>query len=222
MRLRAEHAALSQAITIHKKTVRMVSDYEHRLLKPVSYNDKLGNGSKTITKGAWKGFPVYSLTLEERSTCSRTCQQWANCFGNNMAFAHRIKPDDPDLLMLRLSDELAHLSSIHPEGFVVRLHILGDFFSAAYAQFWVDALLEYPALRVFGYTHRSEQDIMDVIRSGLQNSRAWIRFSDKGGIMSANVNGEGIQCPEQTGKTQSCMTCALCWSTTKPIAFKEH
>jgi len=63
---------------------------------------------------------------------------------------------------------------------------------------------------------------MDVIRSGLQNSRAWIRFSDKGGIMSANVNGEGIQCPEQTGKTQSCMTCALCWSTTKPIAFKEH
>ena len=52
--------------------------------------------------------------------------------------------------------------------------------------------------------------------------RVWIRFSNAGGPMSANVEGEGIPCPEQIGKTASCMTCGLCWSTTHPISFKRH
>ena len=43
-----------------------------------------------------------------------------------------------------------------------------------------------------------------------------------GGEMSANVEGEGFQCPEQTGKTRSCLTCGACWSTKKAVSFKEH
>jgi hypothetical protein len=221
MRLRENHHALSQAITIHPKMVRPVTDYASRLLKPASSNDKLGNGSNVIAKGKWRDFPLYSLTLEERSTCDRSCQQWANCFGNNMRFAHRVGADDPDLLMLRLHDEIEHLSKVHPSGFVIRLHVLGDFFSVDYVDFWADALRAYPALHLFGYTHRTG-DIGEAIGEHLQNDRAWIRFSDKGGDMSANVGGEGIVCPEQSGKTQSCLTCGLCWSTTKAIAFIEH
>ena len=138
-----------------------------------------------------------------------------------MRFAHRIGADDPDLLMLRLNDELEHLSKVHPEGFVIRLHVLGDFFSIDYVEFWANALRAYPMLHLFGYTHRTGE-IGEAIAKHLQNDRAWIRFSDRGGDMSANVGGEGIICPEQTGKTASCLTCGLCWTTTKAIAFIEH
>jgi hypothetical protein len=42
--------------------------------------------------------------------------------------------------------------------------------------------------------------------------------------MSANLfESDGdILCPVQTGKTASCTTCALCWSTKKPIRFLLH
>ena len=130
MRLKENHSALERAVTIHPKMVRSVTDYALRLLKAASSNDKLGKGSNVIQKGRWRDFPMFSLTLEERATCDRSCQQWANCFGNNIRFAHRVGADDPDLLMLRLNDELDHLSRVHPHGFVIRLHVLGDFFSS--------------------------------------------------------------------------------------------
>ena len=222
MRLRANHPALEYGVTIHPKTVKPLSDYTSRLLKPASGNAKLGAGSNLITKGKWSGMPMYTLTLEERSTCSRTCQQWDRCFGNNMGFAHRISSAEPELLEMRLNDELDYLARKHPQGFVIRLHVLGDFYSTDYVNFWANALRAYPSLHVFGYTHRTDGPIADAIADNLQNERAWIRWSDRGGPMSANVHGEGITCPEQTGKTSSCLTCGLCWTTTKAIAFIEH
>jgi hypothetical protein len=222
MRLKDNHPALERAITIHPRTVKPLADYGSRLLKPASGNAKLGAGSNVVTKGKWSGMAMYTLTLEERATCSRTCQQWDRCFGNNMGFAHRISSSEPELLELRLNDELEHLSRVHPNGFVIRLHVLGDFFSTDYVDFWANALRAYPALHLFGYTHRTDGPIADAIALHLQNDRAWIRWSDKGGIMSANVHGEGITCPEQIGKTASCLTCGLCWTTTKAIAFIAH
>ena len=68
MRLRENHQALVHGITIHPKMIRPVTDYASRLLKPASANDKLGNGSNIIAKGHWRGFAMYSLTLEERAT----------------------------------------------------------------------------------------------------------------------------------------------------------
>ena len=73
MRLRANHPALEYGVTIHPKTVKPLNDYTSRLLKPASGNAKLGAGSNVVTKGKWSGMPMYTLTLEERSTCSRTC-----------------------------------------------------------------------------------------------------------------------------------------------------
>ena len=222
MLLNPHHPSLERAITIHPKTRRDAITNPTRILKPVSDNGKLGKGSNTITKGAWKGFPLYSLTLEERATCPDTCTRWRDCFGNNMGHAHRMIHDDA--LMVRLAMELSILQSDHPAGFVVRLHILGDFWSVAYVEFWILALAQFSALRIFGYTHRHPtlSPIGRAIARGLQNSRAWIRWSDRDGPMTATVNGPGIQCPEQTGKTQSCLTCALCWSTERAIAFMPH
>ena len=191
-----------------------------RLIKPVADNGKLGKGGSTISKGRWRGMPMYGLTLEERATCSTSCQQWANCFGNNMGFAHRADHTDPQFLPT-LQREVAALHHMHPFGFVIRLHVLGDFYSPEYVDFWHGLTEKYRTLRIFGYTHWHEGEIADKIAKW-NGDRVWVRFSDKGGPMSANVEGEGIQCPEQTGQTKSCLTCGLCWATTAPIAFKEH
>lgn len=197
-------------------------------------NNKLGKNKTRILKGKWKGMPLYQLTLEERATCPRSCPVWDSCYGNRMPFAHRRDHKRWGFLH-QLKTEVAQLAHKHVEGFVVRLHVLGDFYSISYTNTWKRLLEHHPELRVYGYTHRwPGTEIGDIIHS-MNGPRCWIRFSDLGGPMSANVidptmsifgedrlDTEGIICPEQTGKTQSCLTCGLCWGTIKPIRFLKH
>lgn len=219
MILTSNNPVLAQAITIHPKMRR--SPVETRLLKPVSTNKKMGNKKNIVAKGKWKGMPMFQLTLEERATCDSQCKQWAGCFGNNMVFAHRIDHTHPEFLP-RLAAEIAEMAALY-RNFVIRPHILGDFFSEEYAQFWMDQVQLHPGLHIFGFTHRQRTSpIGRIILEGNKDPRVWIRFSDQGGDMSANVEGEGIQCPEQTEKTESCLTCGICWTTTKPVRFIRH
>ena len=101
------------------------------LLIKKSTNVKLG---KRVTKGKWKGFPIFTLTLEERATCPRSCAHWADCYGNNMLYAFRYEAG-PELEAM-LETELAELQRKYPNGFLVRLHILGDFYSVGYVAKW--------------------------------------------------------------------------------------
>jgi hypothetical protein len=216
--LSAEHKSLKLGTTLFLKQVKP-SNVVKRILQPAASNAKLGG---TITKGRWKGMPMYSLSLEERKTCPRTCQQWANCYGNNMPFANRIDHTGSTFLT-DLASELQALSTKHPAGFVIRLHVLGDFYSTEYVEFWGRMLRKFSNLRIFGYTHREKSSPIGKKLGRLNHQYdAWIRWSDAGGEMSANVDSEGITCPEQLGKTKSCSTCGLCWSTTKAINFLGH
>lgn len=171
--------------------------------------------------------PLYLLTIEERATCPRSCQQWKNCYGNNMPFANRINHESP-AFYTSLEEELGALSLKHSTGFVVRLHVLGDFFSKKYVRFWMKMMTRHPELKIYGYTHRYPEHKDGIGREieKLNAMGAWVRFSDRGGLMSANVGAASaaadIQCPEEVGKTESCLTCGLCWQTTKPIRFLEH
>ena len=54
--------------------------------------------------------------------------------GNRMNFADRVQADAD--LFWRLQREVQLLAAEHPDGFAVRLHILGDFFSVEYVQLW--------------------------------------------------------------------------------------
>lgn len=228
MRLKdSSHPALTGGRTIFLKSVKPPEGVK-RLLQPASTNRKLGGGKTTITKGRWRGMPLYQLLLEERKTCPRTCAQWANCYGNNMYLARRIDHTAPTFYS-SLSAELSALASAHSSGFVVRLHVLGDFFSTKYVSFWSKALRIHPSLRIFGYTHRYPEHadgIGRAVEKLNQSDRCWIRFSDRGGDMSANLGtarGTGdIQCPQEVGKTESCLTCGLCWQTKRAIGFLEH
>lgn len=218
--LAAAHPALKGS-TIFLKQVKPPSSVK-RLLQPASMNAKLGAGKTHITKGKWKGMPMYQLTLEERKTCPKTCDQWRTCYGNNMPFANRIDHEDKDFYAT-LDAELATLSTKHAQGFVVRLHVLGDFYSVKYVDWWTKKLSEHTGLRVFGYTHRLPDSPIGRAIQRFNDAGAWIRWSDIGDLpMAANVAGPGIVCPQQTGRTASCLTCGLCWAIMKPIQFLRH
>lgn len=224
--LQPNHKAVVKGRTVFLKQIKAPTKVA-RLLQPAANNSKLGDGKRFITKGKWKGMPMYQLTLEERKTCPRTCEQWRVCYGNNMPFANRVNHESP-AFSGELEAEVKELASKHSGGFVVRLHVLGDFYSVPYVQLWDRLLREHPSLKIFGYTHRLPGSAIGRSILELNKTGAWIRFSDAGGPMSANTDkvggpaAEGIHCPEQTGKTKSCLTCGLCWSTPLAIRFSVH
>lgn len=197
-----------------------------RVLKDGHQSRKIG---KVVMKGPRRGWPIYTLTLEERATCPRTCAAWSICYGNNMQAAERIVAGAS--LEDRLWSEIASLQQAHPGGFMVRLHVLGDFYSEAYVDLWARALRAFPALHIFGFTARlpGSGAIGDALwtLATTEWSRFSIRFSGAEGPELASRlydsdDHDAIVCPAQIGKTDCCATCALCWQTDRTIAFLRH
>ncbi len=228
MKLREDNPALSEHRTVFPYRVKTVTEVK-RVLQSVAHNSKLGNGVPVVAKGKWRGMAAFTLTLEERATCPSTCTMWADCYGNNLRFATRISSDDMPALQARVEQELRGLLRTYGR-VLIRLHVLGDFVSAEYAKFWGTLVHANPGLHLFGFTAWGRDSEVGEVLSSLNETsagRVWIRFSNSGGPMSANVIGrgyedDGIQCPEQIGKTDSCMTCGICWSTEKPVSFLPH
>lgn len=181
---------------------------------------------RVVTKGRWKGFPIYTLTLEERATCPTDCAMWRSCYGNRMPWSLRYAAG-PETER-RIVQEVSDLSDRHPGGFVVRLHVLGDFYSVAYVGLWRDLLAQHPPLHVFGFTARHEAIGEAVKKLALEQ---WDRFAIRSsagvmaGMPAAHVDTakDGVRCQVQTDQTATCGTCALCWSMPdKAILFAEH
>lgn len=234
--------AVSEGRTIYLKSVTNApilptKSTGLRVLKSASLNSKLsgGNSDARIVKGpdGFRGRKLYQLTLVERTTCPSTCEQWANCYGNKMPFASRYSPGVE--LEEALEADIKFLSNKHPEGFVVRLHVLGDFYSTGYVNFWRKQLRLNPRLRVYGYTHRKHgTQIGDAVASMVKDfpGRVAIRRSDgnspKDPLPKATTTEEGVvvvgavTCPEQTGKSESCLTCGLCFNVKTNIQFLTH
>lgn len=200
-------------------------DEVQRMFKTGHQSRKIG---KTVAKGPRKGWPIYTLTLEERATCPRTCTEWLHCYGNNMQAAERIE-HGPEL-EAELWRELTDLQAAHPRGFLIRLHILGDFYSLGYVEMWAAALDRFPALHVFGFTARLPgTEIGDALWQIVGNrwDRFAVRFSGMRGELYAAQVGDAadpmaILCPAQTGATDCCATCMLCVASERSIAFRRH
>jgi hypothetical protein len=193
-----------------------------RALKWAGKNVKIGG---LMTKGHWAGMPIYALTLEERKTCPSTCQQWNKCYGDNMYLAARHKADRN--LTRALTADLKALDSKFPNGYVVRLHVLGDFYSSDYVMFWQEMLDLHPALRIYGYTHWQMGTLVGdaVTRLAVGNpTRVSILRSDCADVAhdplaaamvipagsTEPAPGTKVICPNETGKVNSCGECGLC------------
>lgn len=222
-----DHPAITGGRTIYPATVQSLTD--KYVLKSGRHQSKIGG---VIRKGRWKGFPVYCLTLEERATCPPDCQLWRACYGNAMNWAQRWR-HGPELEK-RLGTEVALLADKHKEGFAVRLHILGDFYSPAYVALWADLLHRHPALHVFGFSarwSRTDPIARPLIELAMEQwERFAIRFSNAPVDTCSTVTIEhaghrppdAVICPAQLGQTESCSTCGLCWQTNRRIAFIRH
>ena len=216
--------------TIFRKNVKNPKDSQP-VLKRADNNQKLGNGNYIIRKGKWAGFPLFYLTLEERKTCPTYCQFYSNCYGNNMYLAKRYKHGLE--LTQQIEKELNQLFSKY-ENIVIRLHVLGDFYSVSYVKFWNKMLKKYPGLHIFGYTARTKGEIYKEISvlNNIFSERVVIRYSTNRSYnfvakyhsyaASEGFSGNYFQCPEQIGKVNSCIDCAACWQTTKTVKFLTH
>lgn len=227
--LAADHPAVIEGRPLFPARVVPVSEVKNILVSGAN-GRKIG---RKVMKGPRYGWPIYMLTLPERSTCPPTCQAYAACYGNGMNWAKRIKPDAAFEAALWTAIET--LQAKHPAGFLVRLHILGDFYSEGYVDLINRALDAFPAFHAFGFTARDPDT--DPIGSALwaitevRWDRFTIRFSGKpGGYRASRVidlhakDPEAVTCPAQNGQTDCCATCGLCFhpSHDGSIAFWKH
>lgn len=233
--LPADHRAIVQARTLFPSTVVNAADAPRLLVSGVN-SAKIGN---RVRKGPWRGMPIYTLTLEERATCPRSCGLWRECYGNAMPLARRHRPDAETIPLLW--DELGDHLDNAPQGIVVRLHVLGDFYSVEYAQAWARWMDKLPGLHVFGYSAHGLHSAIGRVIYGLNETHPdrWaIRRSVAPGGTARSMEAttiwrkpdttvvpEGLICPAQTHKTAACATCGLCWAPAMRdtrIAFIGH
>lgn len=228
-RLLRRPAVVAGRSIFHAKGVREVVPGQPVLVSGHS-NVKIG---RDVRKGPLRGYWIYTLTLEERATCPRSCHHWATCYGNNMPFARRVSHLDRGALEAAIRADVERLLSIRGRpGILVRLHALGDFYSAPYVRFWSALLREFPKLAAYGYTAWAPgSDIGKAIVAAKaeHGSRFALRWSNGRGdedcavpIRSVDEAVNSIVCPEQTGATAACATCGLCWGTRRNVAFLEH
>lgn len=194
--------------------------------------------SRDVRKGKlFRGYWIYTLTLEERRTCPRSCHHWQSCYGNNMPYARRVDHTAPDFLP-KLAAEIAALCNVGNRGIkrtgvLLRLHALGDFYSSEYVAFWATQLRLHERLAIYGYTARQQTDPIGRSIAGVKRrfgARFAIRWSDGGRKRDCTVSihrpsdspDGAIVCPEQIGLSEACGKCGLCWNTDKNIAFVEH
>ncbi len=225
-----DHPAIMSGRTIFPGTVRPARSSDRWALKRGEHSRKIGD---EILKSKWKGFPVWTLTLEERATCPQSCHHWRSCMGNKMNHADRVQAGAD--LEWRLEREVALLDIDHPNGFCIRLHALGDFYSVRYVELWRKLLARHPALHVWGYSARHDKgDPVAAALASLARDAGWDRFamrfsnalSETRSTISVEhpyqVPPDAILCPEQIGRTESCSTCGLCWQSERRIAFLQH
>lgn len=210
-----------------------------RMIVEGKNNPKVGG---KIINGDWAGMPAYTLTLPERSSCPASCSNWRSCYGNSMWVARRNDHTHPDFLAALVA-EVVTIARLRPNesGFVVRLHVLGDFFSVRYVAAWAQLLDLLPNLHIYGYTSRKLDDpdrkTRNIARAlKLITDHHWNRFAirtshteagrDRTIVVDEAVNDpDVIMCPAQVEKTATCGTCALCWAPgarDKTIAFLRH
>lgn len=220
-------------------------DGEESVLKDGANNSKIGGD---VLVGRLKGAYIATLTLEERATCPRSCGHWRSCYGNSMDHARRWRHGPEFESQLREEVKNACAESDHV---LIRLHILGDFYSFEYVCLWADLLDTHENLTVFGFTARQPgTPIGDAITKlrDVYPDRFMIRTSGTCGVWGsftvdfpteAKTIGDALVCPEQRysmlscneqkakfrGKNRGsihCGNCGACWATDRPIAFVVH
>lgn len=211
------------------------------VLKDGSSNSKIGGD---VLVGRLKGAYIATLTLQERATCPRDCPVYRECYGNNMQWSRRwaAGPELEESLRIEVAEACEANEKV-----LIRLHILGDFYSPEYVRLWADLLHRHPNLYVFGFTAWREATPIGKEVAALREMlplRFMVRTSGRTGKWGTatlavrpdpeidggwpKMIGDAIVCPEQRDpylaepQSRHCGNCAACWSTDAPILFVLH
>lgn len=198
-----------------------------------------------VLVGRLRGAKIFTLTLEERATCPRSCIHWQTCMGNRMVKSRRWR-DSPafrDALMREVDAVCAEHDKV-----LIRLHILGDFIDAEYLDLWRLALARNDNLSIFGFTaHEPGTPLGDAIARMRDDPdqgfglRFAVRHSGREGRWGSTVIDHptearhidraatrAVVCPEQVaamngeGQADHCGACGLCWKGATEIVFVQH
>lgn len=137
------------------------------------------------------------------------------------------------------ANEVAELCATHAH-VLIRLHVLGDFWSLDYLSFWVGQIDLHDNLTIFGFTAWAPGteigDGIARVRAALPD-RFMVRTSERTGEWGAFTLdfpteepriGDALVCPEQRDanaghkKQLHCGSCGACWNDARPIAFIRH
>lgn len=221
--------------TIHPRTVAEWSPSAgETILNGGEHNQKIGGD---VMRGWLLGARIFTLSLEERATCPKSCALWRECYGNSMPQARRWRPSPAFEAALDL--EVRALCIVH-EKVLVRLHVLGDFYSMDYLALWARLLEEHRNLAAFGFTAWKPESEIGANIARIRDTfgrRFSIRHSGRSGKYGSftidfptqrKLIGDAIVCPEQlsgNGDARAgihCGNCGACWRGDRPIAFIEH
>jgi len=206
-----------------------------RVLVDGAHNRKLGGD---VLVGRLKGARLFQVTLATRITCPRYCPLWTACYDPRVHGSSKRLLPGRDLEEM-LEREVQEACEQH-EIVLIRLHLLGDFYSHLYIHLWDQLLYDLPNLYVFGFTARTRSgadrlaDHLEWMREHW-GDRFMIRFSGRetevieGEPDGRKFTGSGaLVCPEQrhaitAPKRQThCGSCGACWETNERIAFWAH
>lgn len=218
--------------TIFPSRVFDVAD--ETVLKDGANNSKIGGD---VLVGRLKGAKIFTLTLEERATCPSACALWSTCYGNSMPHSRRWRHGPA--LENKIEAELAALCAKNAL-VLIRLHVLGDFYSEDYIALWSRLLKRHKNLYAFGFTAWGPKtDFGSKIATlrACHPERFAIRHSGFGGAWgSFTIDfptektrlGDAVVCPEQRaamsgeGRADHCGACGLCWAGSAAVIFVEH
>jgi len=167
-----------------------------------------------------------------------SCDQWNRCYGDHCFQVARqdvSTPEAEEYLWANIELQLSFLCARNDK-VLVRLHVLGDFYSVEYVQFWEEQLWLHEGLYLYGYTHRPEGDpIHTAIKDLNTESRTRILLSDQaetpweaGHFLVVDewedTPPRTARCPaELTGRDLKCVDCTLCFpGFTLDISGKAH
>jgi hypothetical protein len=99
---------------------------------------------------------------------------------------------------------------------------------------WRHLLAEFDNLAIWGFTgHKPTSYIGKAIQSvrvgfgerfavRFSNAPEW-QFSANSADLFEQVKNKSVICPEQTGQTESCSTCTICWAAKDmQVLFQTH
>jgi hypothetical protein len=200
-------------------------------------NQKLGEG-------------IYTFSLTAVASCPGATDYCASrCYADNVQRRYRTAREAWEANFELAADDLGGFETLLKldmsrlkSGSVVRIHVSGDFFSAAYVRVWQRTMMTRPDVRFYAYTrswripHIWEE--LAGIEAKTPNFRLWLSTDLESGPIpqgyrEASMLAKGLEtragfvtCPEQTGKLPSCTACTLCYhDNVKPnarLAFVEH